>query len=157
MIAIKPYRQKPGYCGPSCLKMVLEFFGKSLSEDEIARRCGATQEHGVEAAGLMDAARTWGFSATKKDHATFADISVFLERGVPVIVDWFAQDDGHYCVVVGLDSANIYLQDPELGELRTIDRETFFRVWFDFPGNFIRENRDLILRRMLVIEPKNHT
>ena len=42
--------------------------------------------------------------------------------------------DGHYSVVCGLDDKNIYLQDPEIGSMRKLDREDFMTVWFDFTG-----------------------
>lgn len=155
MIAIKPYRQKPGYCGPASLKMVLDFYGTRLSEDDLAELSGATNKHGATADGIKSAAEQSGFQVFIKDDATFADIASYLERQIPVIVDWFSTDDGHYSVVVGLDSDNIYLQDPELGGLRTLDRETFFRIWFDFPENFLKTKDDLILRRMIVIMAKN--
>jgi len=54
-------------------------------------------------------------------------------------------------VVVALDKRFIYLQDPELGRVRKLDRKVFLRVWFDFPGNVLRSRKDLIIRRMLVV------
>ena len=38
--------------------------------------------------------------------------------------------DGHLSVVVGIDKENIYLQDPEIGKLRTISRDDFMKVWW---------------------------
>jgi predicted double-glycine peptidase len=100
---------------------------------------------------MLGAARLYGFKTSLKDRASFQDIKTNLDKKIPVIVDWFSTDEGHYSVVVGLDKKNIYLQDPELGHLRTMDRTTFFRVWFDFDTEFIKTKNDLILRRMIVI------
>jgi len=46
---------------------------------------------------------------------------------------------------------NIYLQDPSLGHRRALKLRTFKRLWFDFPGDFIAQRSDLIIRRMIVI------
>jgi predicted double-glycine peptidase len=82
---------------------------------------------------------------------------------VPVIVNWFTRGrsdygdeetpDGHYSVVVGLDGDHIYLQDPEIGSLRIIEREDFLRVWFDFKPAYITSWDDIILRQLIAIYP----
>jgi predicted double-glycine peptidase len=92
---------------------------------------------------------------------TFMLIST--EKKVPVIVNWFTRGridypeedvpDGHYSVVVGLDEEFIYLQDPEIGKLRKIEREDFMKVWFDFKGKYIDPN-ELIVRQLIAIEKK---
>jgi len=76
---------------------------------------------------------------------------------MPVIVDWFSADEGHYSVVVHIDKRFAYLNDPELARVRKIDVNTFERVWFDFESDYLRTPKDLILRRMIVICPKIFT
>jgi len=44
MIKLKPFRQTPGLCGPASLKMVMDYYGVSVSEKEIARVAGSTRE-----------------------------------------------------------------------------------------------------------------
>jgi len=46
MIKLKPFRQTPGLCGPASLKMVMDYYGVSVSEKEIARVAGSTRERG---------------------------------------------------------------------------------------------------------------
>ena len=80
---------------------------------------------------------------------------------MPVIVNWFTRGrsdygdsqvpDGHYSVVVGLDKANIYLQDPEIGKMRTLDRDDFMRVWFDFKPAYISSWEDMIIRQVIAV------
>ena len=36
MLNVKPYREKPEYCGPASLKMVLGYYGIEKTEDELA-------------------------------------------------------------------------------------------------------------------------
>lgn len=151
LLAVMPFRQTPGYCGPASVKMVLDFYGITMSELAIADAAG-TSSAGTSAKGLIKAVRQFGYRAHIVDRASFAEMEHFLDQSIPVIVDWFSQDEGHYSVAVGLDDTNIYLQDPELAALRTLDRETFYRVWFDFSGPFISSPDEIILRRMIVIE-----
>jgi len=159
MIKLKPFRQSPGLCGPASLKMVLDYYGVSVSEAEIARVSGASSKKGTSKEGLIKAAKHFGFQVFSKTESTLEDLRYFVKRGIPVIVDWFSQDDGHYSVVVDIDKKNIILMDPELRKIlvfikkRKFSTETFFRIWFDFPGRFIKNPGDLILRLMLVLTP----
>lgn len=157
VIRLTPYRESPGLCGVASLKMVLDYYGIEQSEAELARLAGSSETHGTSAEGLIAAAKTLGFEGFVLDLATFADIERYIGAETPVIVDWFSQDDGHYSVVVGLDEKNIYLEDPELGHQRSLTRETFFRVWFDFPGDYLTSRDDLILRRIIVLQPQKTT
>ena len=45
-----------------------------------------------------------------------------------------------------------YLTD-RLGHRRALKVKTFRRLWFDFPGDFIKRRKDLIIRRMIVVHP----
>ena len=54
---------------------------------------------------------------------------------LPVIINWFDVDDGHYSVVVDIDKKNIITVDPIDGKPeRRLDRKTFPNMWFDFVG-----------------------
>lgn len=153
-LPVKAHQQKPSMCGPACLKMVFHYYDTHETEARIAKVAKATFARGTSIKGMAQAANHFGFVLTTKDNATFADIERLLKRGVPPIVDWFSEDEGHYSVVVGLDKKFIYLQDPDIGGLRKMDRQTFFRCWFDFSGDFLRKPEDLNLRRLLTVEPK---
>lgn len=155
MLKVKPYKQQPGLCGPASLAMVLNFFGVRASENQLARLSGCTPERGVGAHRLVKALNHFGLKGLVKDFATLADIRRYVrKRRIPVIVDWFSTNDGHYSVVVDITRTHIVLQDPELGRKRTMDLHTFNRVWFDFPGRAIRAKCDLNIRRMIVVLPK---
>ncbi len=152
MLSLKPFKQSASFCGPASLKMVLEFYGIKKSEKELAKLSGATKQHAVGAKGILDAAKKLGLKAFVKDFSTLSDIKKYvLKKKIPVIVDWFAGQDGHYSVVVHIDRKNIWLQDPEIGKIRKLDLETFKRVWFDFPGNFLKNKNQIIIRRMIVV------
>src|SRR3989344_6607043 len=129
-------------CGPASLKIVLEYYGLSKSEDELAQLCKFKKGLGVDDRGIKSVAERLGFKAKIKNNSSFKDIEKWLKKGVPVIVNWFTRGrndypesetaDGHYSVVCGLDDKFIYLQDPEIGKIRKIKRDDFMKVWFDF-------------------------
>ena len=151
MLDVKPFRQSPAFCGPACLKMVLDYYGIRKTEMDLANLSGAKHHTGVGVEGLLKAAKALGFKGLFKDFSEIKDIKEYVDKKIPVIVDWFSTNDGHYSVVIGIDKNNIYLQDPELGRIRKLDIETFKRVWFDFPSDFLRSKDDIIIRRMIVI------
>lgn len=152
MLKIKPFRQKPGFCGPAALKMVLDYYGISKSEKELAALSGATPTKGVGVQGLLKAAKKFGLRGLVKDFSEIRDIRGYvLKKKIPVIVDWWSVDEGHYSVVVDINKENIYLQDPEWGRVRAMKIQTFKRVWFDFPGDFLRSKIQLNIRRMLAL------
>lgn len=149
-----------GYCGPASLKMVLNYYGIEKSEDELASLMNWDRDLGVSDQGIEKAAESFGFKVEIKNESTFEDIEKWLDKKVPVIVDWFTrgrQDytesdicDGHYSIVSGLDDEYIYLQDPEIGYERKIEKDDFMLVWFDFTGETIKPN-ELIIRQIITI------
>ena len=153
MIKLKPFRQTPGLCGPASLKMVMDYYGVSVSEARIAKAAGSTREKGTSPQGLIKAAKSFGFHVFLKENSTLNDLRYFVKRHIPVIVDWFFEDDGHYSIVVDINKKNVIIMDPALKGKRKILLETFFRIWFDFPGKFIKNKKDLSIRLMLVVVP----
>jgi len=162
MLDVKPFQETlhADMCGPATLKIVLNYYGIEKMEDELAKLTNVVSGIGIDDKAIKKAAQSLDFQVEIKDEATFADIEEWLRKGVPVIVDWFTKGrsdypsdevaDGHYSVVCGLDDIHIYLQDPEIGGIRKLDRKDFMRVWFDFRGEFIKPN-ELIIRQLIAI------
>lgn len=162
MLKIKPFQEtlNAGMCGPASLKIVLKYYGIEASEKELAKFTGASLDLGTDDKGIVKAAKHFGLKAKIKNGSSFKDIEKYLDEEVPVIVDWFTrgrQDysdsfvaDGHYSVVCGLDDKYIYLQDPEIGKIRKLEKEDFLTVWFDFTGEFINPD-ELIIRQLIAI------
>ncbi|NTU66735.1 MAG: hypothetical protein HGB08_02300 [Candidatus Moranbacteria bacterium] len=162
MLEIEPFQEtlNASMCGPASLKMVLEYYGIEKSENELAEMCGHDKNLGVDDEGIKKAAEGLGFRVEIKNESSFKDVEKWLDKKVPVIVNWFTkgrQDysdsevaDGHYSVVSGLDDQNIYLQDPEIGSVRKIAKNDFLKVWFDFRGEYIK-SEELIIRQIIVI------
>lgn len=162
MLKVKPFQETlhASMCGPAALKIVLNYYGIEKSEKELAKMAGWDKNLGIDDNGIKKATESLGFKVKIKNNSDFKDIEKWLDKKVPVIVNWFTkgrQDysesevaDGHYSVVTGLDDKFIYLQDPEIGKIRKLKRKDFMRVWFDFKGEYIKPS-GLIVRQRIVI------
>ena len=161
-IKLKPFQGKNGvgYCGASSLKIVLDYYGVEKSEKELAKLCKVDKDLGTDDKSIKRVAELLGFKVVIKNNSSFEDIEKWLDKKVPVIVDWFTKGrqeysesevaDGHYSVVTGLDEKYIYIQDPEIGRIRKLKRNDFMQVWFDFKGEYIKAN-ELIIRQIIAI------
>ena len=162
VLPVQPFQETlhADMCGPASLKIVLAYYGIEKSEVEVAKLTGVVPCIGVNDMAIVKAAESLGLKSEIKNEASFKDIEYWLKKSVPVIVDWFTRGrrdypddevaDGHYSVVCGLDDGYIYLQDPEIGGVRKIERDDFMKVWFDFAGNALKPE-ELILRQIIAI------
>jgi ABC-type bacteriocin/lantibiotic exporter with double-glycine peptidase domain len=163
LLSVQPFQETlhAGRCGPASLKMVLAYYGVEKTEAELARLCKTDPDLGTSDAAIQHAVESLGFAVEIRNNSGFADIKEWLDKEVPVLVNWFTRGrldypesdvpDGHLSVVVGLDEGHIYLQDPEIGGLRRIARDDFMKVWFDFTGAYITSWDDMIIRQLIAI------
>jgi ABC-type bacteriocin/lantibiotic exporter with double-glycine peptidase domain len=162
LLPVKPFQETlhQSMCGPASLKMVFDYYGIEKSEAQIAKMCNVDENLGTDDKTLKQVAEELGFKVEIKNNSAFEDIQGWLDKKVPVMVNWFTRGradykdsevaDGHYSVVVGLDDEFIYIQDPEIGKLRKIVRDDFMKVWFDFTGEYIKPD-ELIVRQLIAI------
>lgn len=151
MHEVLPFQQSPAHCGPASLLIVLRAYGAESTEADIARLSGCTLEDGTPPTGLLLAAERLGYNGTIRDECTFEDLERWVAEGVLPIVNWFSEDESHYAVCAGVDAENVYLQDPEIGAMRSLRREKFLDVWFSFRGSPPSKER-FRLRRAIVID-----
>lgn len=100
------FPQKDHYCGPAALASILNFYGKKLSQEEIADSIYLPQLKGTLSLDLLLYAREQGFEAEilkcdlerlKKEISQSHPLIVFLNLG------WRFYPIRHYAVVVGYD------------------------------------------------------
>lgn len=163
ILKVKPFQEtlNNSYCGPASLEIVLDYYGIKKTEKELAKMTGWDKDLGADDKGIKKAAEALGFKVKIKNNSNYSDIQNWLNKGIPVIVNWFTRGrndypesetaDGHYSVVAGLDDRFIYLQDPEVGKIRKLKKEDFMRVWFDFKGEYIKKPNELIIRQIIAI------
>src|SRR5512138_204924 len=146
--AVPDVRQSTGYtCGAAALQAVLSYWGTSEREDRLAARLHSTPEAGTHPLDILRVAREFGLTADLREGLELADLERALADGLSVIVDlqaWRERsdvpwsetwDDGHYMVLLGMDAANLYFEDPSLlGARGVIPRAEFVERWHDYEG-----------------------
>ena len=93
LLLIKPFQETlfKSMCGPASLKMVFDYYGIEKSEEEIAKLAGTTEDLGTDEQGIKKAAESLGFKVEIKNESSFEDIQSWLDKKVPVIVNWFTE------------------------------------------------------------------
>jgi len=133
--------------------MVLDYFGIHWSEKRIAGFVKTTKTHGTTSANIVSGLNAQGLKTELHWRSNFRNAQKFLDKKMPVIVNWYAVDYEHYSVVVGLDERHIYLLDPEFGNRRQILRTDFKRLWFGKRGADPTFERPVDLAPLIVIYP----
>ncbi len=135
-VHVQHFLQTAGLCGPASLKILLSYFGKTFSEEEIAKLGQATLEQGTEHEGMISTIKELNGFVFVKENGTIEELEYFVKKEkLPVIIGWFSEDEDHYSVVVNVTDKNIILCDPQEKEpTRWLDRAIFSRIWFDFIG-----------------------
>lgn len=108
-------------CGPTCLRMVAKFYGKTFSREFLRDKAGITRS-GVNMAGIADAAesielRTLGMRISLD--------SLVEEAPTPFIVPWRQK---HFVVVYKTSKTKLYVADPAQGLLEYSHQE-FLEAW----------------------------
>lgn len=106
-------KQKDWFCGPAAMASVMRFYGRSISQEEIAKEVYTPKLKGALISDMEYYARNMGYKAETKN----GDLNMliyFINEGVPpiVLVDigkWIVSQP-HYYVVYGYNkSKNTFL------------------------------------------------
>ncbi len=130
-----PVRMLPGLCGPAALKVVLTYFKKDYTHDEIAKLCEVTPDEHASHAKMISGATAAGLKPTPVENATIDDIRRFVDDDFPVVVGWQLEGKDHYSVVYDVGKMKIFMMDPatESG-IRILTIEAFELFWKDKGG-----------------------
>ena len=112
-------------CGPTCLAMIVEYFGCDVNRDHL-RECCALGKDGVSLLGISKAAEAIGLK-TIGGRTSFDSLT--QEFPLPCIVHW---NQNHFVVVHKIKKRkgmySIYVADPSKG-LMTYTKEEFCKHW----------------------------
>ncbi|NAS29372.1 ATP-binding cassette domain-containing protein [Flavobacteriaceae bacterium R38] len=108
-------------CGPTCLRMVTKFHGRSISIDTLRKKANITRE-GVSLGGIAEAAEDIGFHtlAVSVDFKTLEE-----EVPFPCIAHWRQR---HFVVVHEIKKDTVYVADPAHGLVK-YSKEDFVKGW----------------------------
>lgn len=148
-LGVPLHEQETDYsCGAAALLSVLRYWNVfSGKESDLYGPLGTDPRQGTEPPKLEQVARAMGLKAQLRKGMSVHDLREALARGETVIVDiqaWregatanipWEQDweDGHYVVLIGIDRANAYFEDPVLDDAYAyIDLNELPRRWHDY-------------------------
>ncbi len=117
-------------CGPTCLSIIVSFYGKRISIEKLRKLCYATRE-GTSLLGIGNAAEKLGFHTVgvKLSWEQLRDQAI-----LPCIIHW---NQNHFIVVYKIKKKNgkwyVYVSDPAAG-LLTYTEEQFLKSWLEIHG-----------------------
>lgn len=126
--------QVDNYCGPAVLAMVLQYWGRSIDQYQLAEHWTPFPKEGLSGAQLKEAAVKHGFKAYSF-RGNIERVSGYLRKGMPVIAavdsSSFARSSNHFVVLVGWDPAHRQwiVHDPAKGAYLRRRSRKFERRW----------------------------
>lgn len=97
-------------CGAACLGMILGYYGKYVTLEELRSACGVTRD-GVNALSILMAAEKYGLNC--EGHRV--ELEELYDMPLPLIAFW---NFDHFVVIEGFSKNYVYINDPALGPIR---------------------------------------
>lgn len=129
-------QEKDFSCIPACLKMVLEFFNKTVAEAELRTKL-KTKPFGTHIINVLSLKEIYGIQATI-EFWPLEELKAHLAKfKTPVIaLDWteylahWKQNCLHSVVVVGFNNEHVIINDPNFDEKEfLIPFDDFINAW----------------------------
>src|SRR5262245_25067025 len=146
-------------CGASALRAVLSYWGRDVDEAQLMALLRTNSEVGTDPEDIASGARSLGFDAEVIENLALDQVERLTGDGIPVIAlaqVWLGErepdrpladiwDNGHYVVVLGVDSDNVYFQDPFIQMSKAfVPRRTFEDHWHQVMGGDLERNPKLV-------------
>jgi len=107
-------------CGPTCLKIIAKYYGKTINIQEL-RNISETTREGSNLLFLSDAAEKIGFRTL----GVKLSVKRIEEAPLPCILHW---NDNHYVVLYKIKKGKYYISDPAFGLLE-YSKDEFVKFW----------------------------
>ncbi len=132
-------------CGPTCLRMIAKYHGKSISLAFLREKCYIDMA-GVNLKGISSAAELIGFRslAVKVPLGNDKDSASLQVAPLPCIVHW---NQNHFVVVYKISKKHVWIADPSVGKLKLSYKE--------FEDSFCSDGRNGVAL-MLQVTPDFH-
>ena len=108
-------------CGPTCLRMIAKYYGKSYSIQTLRERSFITRE-GVSMLGISDAAELIGF---RTNGVKISIKQLKKEALLPCILHW---NQNHFVVLYKVKNNKYYISDPATKKV-VFNEDEFKRCW----------------------------
>lgn len=134
------YRQMDSMdCGPTCIMMISEFYGKMYSLESLREKSYINRE-GVSMLGISQAAESIGFR-TLSSMIPFENLK--NDVPLPAIVHW---RQNHFVIVYKINRSHVYIADPAFGKVKYTHQD-FKQHWVS------TRNNDVDTGLILFLEP----
>jgi ATP-binding cassette, subfamily B, bacterial len=108
-------------CGPSCLRMIAKFYGKSYSLQTLRGKSYLSRD-GVSMMGISEAAESIGFRTMG---VSLTPEKLFSTAPLPLVVHW---KQNHFVVVYKVTKETVFVADPAFGLVKYTKAE-FLKNW----------------------------
>jgi len=107
-------------CGPTCIKIIAKFFGKTISVEEL-RQLSETTREGTTLLNLSDTAEKIGFRTL----GVKLSAKTLKKATLPCVLHW---NNAHFVVLYSIKKGHYYISDPAYGLIKYTERE-FLDRW----------------------------
>jgi len=117
-------------CGPTCLRMIAAYYGRTYSLEGLREKSHITRE-GVSMLGISEAAENIGFRTI----GVTVSFDELKEAPLPCVIHW---NQSHFVVVYKIKRKRgvdyVYIADPSAGKLK-YTKDEFCRCWVSSKQN----------------------
>jgi hypothetical protein len=128
---VKPITQGPYQCAPTCMAMVLNFWGVKITKDEIWETVKSPDGKKTFSANVYNYFRIHDFETKLLGTSEYTELKYFLYKGYPLIA--FVESrkhlgSGHYIVLTGYKEKGFKIIDPEFGYSESLTYKKFKKL-----------------------------
>ncbi len=124
-------------CGPSCLRMIAKFYGKSYSLQTLREKSYLSRD-GVSMMGISEAAESIGFRTMG---VSLTPEKLFSTAPLPLVVHW---EQNHFVVVYKVARDTVFIADPAYGLVKYSKAE-FLKNWISVQKDGEKKGLALLL------------
>lgn len=124
-------------CLPTCVRAVLAYHGRQVSDDEAAEMC-RTDSAGTVADLAVQGLAEAGIDAEFRQFGSLDDLREWLLDGSPIITFlWHPAGSAHAVVVCDVSADTVTVMDPALGDCIELPIAQFEALWCDLDNGGI--------------------
>ena len=128
---LKPIRQGPQECGPTCMAMVMNFWGVEITKDEIWKEVKSTYGAFTNCTDMKKYFDKHGFETNLQSTSKPTKLKYFIYKGYPLIAFTESRKfrgEGHYIVLIGYNDIGFNIIDPGPGSFDLLTYEQFKKL-----------------------------
>jgi len=128
---VKPIKQGPRECGPTCMAMVLNFWGVNITKDELWKKVKSPFGSFTKCTDMRSYFSRHNFNTMVLRTTNYTKLKYFLYKGYPLIAYVESRKhpgSAHYIVLTGYQVEGFNIIDPEFGYAESLTYETFKKL-----------------------------